>query len=133
LLEEHAVRRGYVAEHLVRYRMARAGLQFFDPTFQQKNCDLLVRGASGKYYRCEIKGTGGIAVNLVKSRYSSSEKKTKQVHYTAADEIDFFIFVDLHNEVIFVVPFEIVQGQKQFNLALLGKAWKYRERFDLLA
>lgn len=120
--------KGYAAEYLVKYQLLRRGLGFLEPRAQSEALDLVVIGPSGKYHRCEIKAydQSKKGANL----YSTGSQR-QAVLYSDSDRIDFFIVVNLAEELIAVLPYPEFRGVYQAILTPRSIAWPYVGRFDL--
>lgn len=108
LQEVSPTRRGIVGEFYAKYYLARHGLEVAEPSFLSEALDLLVLGASGKVYRCEVKASSkGNVVRIHRTRYSKGS--LHEQGYAESDRIDFFILVTLEDEGVYIVPFSEYQ------------------------
>lgn len=126
-----SLQRGIAAEFFVKYQLTRHGYSFADPTSYSEALDLLVLGPSGSYYRCEIKSCStGERLHPQRTKYCTKAGKSISTPYSSLDKIDFFIFVTLEYENIFIVPFEEVKG---INLTCSpnGFGWQFKDNYSV--
>jgi len=124
--------KGFIAEELVTYLLHRRGLKCYKPQHLSRACDVLVEGTSGRYYRCEVKGTTVGNVKNTRTHFNIARGYEEQAYSKEVDRIDFWMFVDLATEEVFVVPFDDCPGKKGFATSVFSGLLKYRNRFDLL-
>lgn len=123
---------GYMAEHFVRYALTRRGLEVLQHVHLEEACDFVVRGPSGKYYRAEVKATTAGTVKLSRTKFVAGGGYRANP-YSALNEIDAFICVDLVNELVFVIPCTDIQNLEAgpaYSLTPRGEAWKYLNGFQ---
>lgn len=118
---------GGLGERYAIYVLERAGFQVFVPASIQESCDLVVWNGK-RFFRCEVKSSRTDDIGVAHTKYKAYITPVK---YSEEDNIDFFIFVQLKDELIFIVPFSEIKG-KSFRVSGVGIAKNYINNFDLL-
>lgn len=121
---------GALAEDLVHYRLRRAGVDIYKPTYSKQSVDFMVL-AGARALKCQVKATAqsNLIVRLRHTFYADGKYQRK---YYGRGVVDIFILVDLINENVFVVPDDAVGNRSVFCLSPKGRAWPFRDQYHFL-
>lgn len=120
--------RGHAAQLYVKYLLTRLGVPYFDPPEGSRSIDILVQTAS-RFLRVEVKGTTKKDVHVNRA---SRKAERGIVKYSADDQIDVFIFVDLTHEYVFIVPYSEMKTRELLRLTPRSWVWEYKDNFNVL-
>ena len=102
------------------------------PSNLEPGCDLVVRGHSGKYYRCEVKSCSGdtMEVSFRNTKFISNGGYITESYENY--DTDIFIAVVLSTEELFILPKEYVLNHPSLSFSPFAKnQQQFKDNFIL--
>ena len=123
--------KGRLGELLVEYELLRRGYEVHSPNAVTGGTDLFLVTKSSRLVRLEVKSTNTETLVVQARRTFMKDNRWQRRSYEGC-KVDFFIFVDLIHENVFIVPASEVKTSGGHRLTHEGPTWKYKDAYHLL-
>jgi len=131
-MEIGKIEKGYLGSLIVEQKLIRNGLNVFKPVIENGKVDMIIE-KDNKYLRIQIKTVtvekrnGYKSVPMRKMTHNKTEHKT---HLYTAEEIDYFVGVDLETEDVYMIPISF--SQNYTSSISINKLKEYKNNFNLM-
>lgn len=131
MIELSTVQKGTIGELLAKALFMKQGYNVYDKVNEESKCDFILE-KDYKLIKLQVKVTsvsesGNKCILTRKLTHSKTEHKTH--HYTA-DEIDFYVSVDIDELDLYILPMSIYSEIKSSKV--LSNLQEYKNNFEVL-
>lgn len=130
-MELGKIEKGYLGSLIVEQKLIKNGFNVFKPVTENGKIDMIIE-KNNKYFRLQIKTVITEKRNGVKNvpvRKLSHNKTSHKTHLYTAEEIDYFVGVDLDTEDVFMIP--ILFSQQYRSSISINKIQNFKNNFNL--
>ena len=125
------IEKGYLGSLIVEQKLLRNGFNIFKPSMENGKVDMIIE-KDNVYYKLQIKTVikPKDRGSYIPVRKTCNNRTGSRTYLYTAEEIDYFVGVDLDTEDVYMMPVEFSSQYK--GSISLGAAEEYKNNFENL-